>query len=575
MGHLWRWMQLGPRLRLVMVRTYALGIAAVALPLALYLTLRLSPDPAISVPREHFAIVSVVSLGAAVFAAAVGWAAHHLRNLQITFLALAFFSLAAFFSLHGLTTPGMLLGPNNVVSVAVSLSLGSAAVFLALATLPASARPLRWLGRHQRALVAAWTATVVLVCASGLLAPQLWSGATPPASAAGARPAGSPDTGLDRLNGSAGSAAAEGSSLAGLKQDSTSSGYGPDPAAATAGYDLAGGSAIVADTAPHALHEGQVPSGYDRVIIDGWDITVVVLSALALTRFLRAYRYARQPLQLSLSLASAWLMVAQIIATTSTVWRLSWWLYHFLLLAAVLAMLYGLVRYQTSSGSWLSGLQALFHADPLERLARGLSPGLASLVTATEVRDAYTAGHGRRVAELAIRIGQMMDLPPEALRALAQGGWIHDLGKIGIPDHILNKPGALTPEERALIEAHPEHGYRIAVGLGTLADELDLIRYHHERWDGGGYPSGLRGPQIPVLARILAIADVYDALTSRRAYREPWTPERALAHIRSGAGSHFDPVCVAAFEQLIAAGGPELAIHGTATPSADTAGNGG
>jgi len=560
MGHLWTWMQLGPRLRLLMVRTYAFGAAAVVLPLALYLTLRLSPDPILSVPRGHFVVVSAVSLGAAAFAAAVGWAAHHLRNLQITFLALAFFSLAAFFSLHGLTTPGILLGPNNVVAVAVNFSLGSAAVFLALATLPATVWPLRWLSRHQRALVAAWAALVVLLCTSGLLAPPLWSGVTPPASAADASTAG-----LDHLNGSTGSVAAEASPPAGPTQDSTSSGYGPDPAAGSAGYDLAGGSASVADTAPHALHEGQAASGYGRVIIDGWDVAVVMLSALALTRFLRAYRYARQPLQLSLSLASAWLLVAQIIAATSTVWRLSWWLYHFLLLAAVLAMLYGLVRYHTSSGSWLSGLQALFHADPLERLARGLSPGLASLVTATEVRDAYTAGHGRRVAELAIRIGQLMGLPPEALRALAQGGWIHDLGKIGVPDHILNKPGALTPEERALIEAHPEHGYRIAVGLGTLADELDLIRYHHERWDGSGYPSGLRGPRIPVLARILAIADVYDALTSRRAYREPWTPERALAHIRSGAGSHFDPACVTAFEQLMAAEELELAArHGTA-----------
>ncbi|HEX6971931.1 MAG TPA: HD-GYP domain-containing protein, partial [Limnochordia bacterium] len=152
---------------------------------------------------------------------------------------------------------------------------------------------------------------------------------------------------------------------------------------------------------------------------------------------------------------------------------------------------------------------------------------------------------------LAVRIGEEMGLGPEALRALAQGGLLHDIGKIHVSDAILNKPGPLTPEEQAIIQRHPEDGYAMARGLGTLTAELDVIRYHHERWDGSGYPRGLRGEKIPLLARVLAVADVYDALTSHRAYRPAWSEQQALAYVREQAGRQFDPDCVAALIRVI------------------------
>jgi len=186
-----------------------------------------------------------------------------------------------------------------------------------------------------------------------------------------------------------------------------------------------------------------------------------------------------------------------------------------------------------------------------------MSDSVRALVLATEIRDPYTAGHSYRVTLTALRIGEAMGLSREQLRALAQGGLVHDVGKIRVPDHILNKPGPLTPEERRIIEEHPITGYEMCSRLGFMPDELAVIRHHHERWDGTGYPDGLKGEEIPLLARILAVADVYDALTSRRAYREPWTHEQAREYVLAGAGTQFDPRCAAVWAQLTADGPPE------------------
>ena len=145
-----------------------------------------------------------------------------------------------------------------------------------------------------------------------------------------------------------------------------------------------------------------------------------------------------------------------------------------------------------------------------------------------------------------------MGQPPEQLRALAQGGIIHDVGKLEVPDQILGKPGRLTPEERAVIEKHPVAGFEMCKRLGFLPDELAIIRHHHERWDGTGYPDRLRGEQIPLLARVLSIADVYDAVTSTRSYRAAWSHDRAMALILEESGRAFDPACVAAWVRMMA-----------------------
>ncbi len=140
-------------------------------------------------------------------------------------------------------------------------------------------------------------------------------------------------------------------------------------------------------------------------------------------------------------------------------------------------------------------------------------------------------------------IGQEMRLPAGRLRALAQGALLHDVGKIGVPDAILHKPGPLTDEERAVIEEHPARGDQILAASFPDAGERAVIRHHHERWDGRGYPDRLAGVAIPAEARIAAVADVYDALRSERSYRGALSREQARAYIQENAGTHFDPAC--------------------------------
>jgi HD-GYP domain-containing protein (c-di-GMP phosphodiesterase class II) len=229
-----------------------------------------------------------------------------------------------------------------------------------------------------------------------------------------------------------------------------------------------------------------------------------------------------------------------VIITLGETFRVSWWLYHLLLLLAVVLMLATFAR-QMRSGQLSLGLNALLDDDAGRRLAYGLRPEVKALVVATEAKDMYTAGHMQRVASLAVRIGRALALPPEELRVLAQAGVVHDVGKIEVPDAVLNKQASLEAAERELINQHPANGERIGRTLGLHRLELEVIRHHHERWDGAGYPDGLAGEQIPLLARIMAVADVYDAVTSARAYRPAWSREEARALILRESGVGFDP----------------------------------
>lgn len=144
-----------------------------------------------------------------------------------------------------------------------------------------------------------------------------------------------------------------------------------------------------------------------------------------------------------------------------------------------------------------------------------------------------------------------MSLPTDRLRIIARGAYLHDLGKIAIADQILNKPAALTSEERKIVETHPQLGYELASTSPSLREVLPVILSHHERWDGLGYPAGLIGASIPLEARVVSVADVWDALTSDRAYRSGWEPAQALAHIEAGRGTHFDPIVVDALMRVL------------------------
>jgi len=175
-----------------------------------------------------------------------------------------------------------------------------------------------------------------------------------------------------------------------------------------------------------------------------------------------------------------------------------------------------------------------------------------SLSIALDERDNYTFGHSARVTEMSVALGRRIGLSAMKLEALELGSILHDIGKIGISDAILNKPQALSREEQELIEQHPEKGERI---LGETRDAkttlvLGCIRGHHERYDGQGYPDGLAGESIPLEARIIAIADAYDAMTSLRPYRDKMTPEQALDELQRCSGTQFDPQLVNEFIAL-------------------------
>jgi response regulator RpfG family c-di-GMP phosphodiesterase len=175
---------------------------------------------------------------------------------------------------------------------------------------------------------------------------------------------------------------------------------------------------------------------------------------------------------------------------------------------------------------------------------------LYAFVEAIEARDPYTKQHSSRVAELAIVIGKEMGCSQEQLDLLSFSGHLHDIGKIGIRDSILLKPGRLTDEEFEVIKQHPIIGENIIGHLGLMSQEQKIIRHHHERWDGSGYPDGLKGEEIPFLSRILAVADVYDAMASDRAYRKRLADAEIVQTIRQNAGGQFDTTVVKGFLQV-------------------------
>ncbi|UOF91982.1 HD-GYP domain-containing protein [Fodinisporobacter ferrooxydans] len=280
----------------------------------------------------------------------------------------------------------------------------------------------------------------------------------------------------------------------------------------------------------------------------------VVLFVRAAKRYFQQYQFARFPIHAAMVLGSVLLSITELIMVTTRMWTLAWWLYHVVLVVSTAILLYGVIAQYKSNVSITRTFHQVSDIDPMERIRISISNSMQKLIIATETKDAYTAGHNFRVAMYALQLAEAMNLEPELLKALVRGGLIHDVGKIQVPESILNKPGKLSAEERAVIEQHPVTGYEICKYIGFMAEELSVIRHHHEKWDGTGYPDKLKDTQIPLLARVLAVADVYDALTSRRSYREPWSHERAMRVIEDDAGSHFDPDCVKAWVRLCNSG---------------------
>lgn len=176
---------------------------------------------------------------------------------------------------------------------------------------------------------------------------------------------------------------------------------------------------------------------------------------------------------------------------------------------------------------------------------------LRSLVNALEARDVYTGKHSERVTQWAVKIAQYMGCKRAEVEALNTVGYLHDIGKIGIPDAILNKPGKLTPEEYGLIKQHPVIGETIVKELGLSEEERSIIRHHHERWDGKGYPDGIGGTDISLVARIICVADAYDAMSTDRPYRKALSREQIIREFKAHKGTQFDPHVVNAILDLL------------------------
>jgi putative nucleotidyltransferase with HDIG domain len=195
--------------------------------------------------------------------------------------------------------------------------------------------------------------------------------------------------------------------------------------------------------------------------------------------------------------------------------------------------------------------QALRYAEDVralyQQLQRGIYQSLLGLANALEAKDIYTRGHSERVGASARRLAIALGLPSSEVEIVARAGLLHDIGKIGIPESVLRKAGPLTPDEWTLMRRHPVIGAQIVAPFEFFTAGAVVIRHHHERVDGSGYPDGLVGDAIPVGARIVAVADVYDALTSDRPYRPAMSAEEASAHLRAQAGQGLDEDIVSTF----------------------------
>ena len=178
-------------------------------------------------------------------------------------------------------------------------------------------------------------------------------------------------------------------------------------------------------------------------------------------------------------------------------------------------------------------------------------PGVETLLRAVETTHRTVRGHSERTARLAQRLAEAAGMTPKERETVRLAGLLHDVGKLGVPESVIRKPGALTTEERSVVNLHPEIGHRMLQGVRGLEHALPGVLWHHERWDGAGYPHRLSGESIPMIARVMSIADSFDAMRSERPYRRALSSQEAMQEIRDGAGRQFDPRLAGTFLQLL------------------------
>jgi HD-GYP domain-containing protein (c-di-GMP phosphodiesterase class II) len=286
-----------------------------------------------------------------------------------------------------------------------------------------------------------------------------------------------------------------------------------------------------------------------------WTVLAAGLACYGLlaVRALRTYLLTRRLSDLLVAVGIVWLAAALAAALLLNYLNLGWWLGHAFEVVGIFII--GVpVALDLLRGAQSRPLTGDLRAAELVGAEEAfLGSHVRALTVALATKDTYTEEHTRRVAMLAVRVGEELGLPRSRLRALAVGALLHDVGKLAVPDEVLKKPGPLDDAEFVLVQEHPMRGRRLLRELGGFGhDVLRLVLDHHERRDGSGYPRGLCAKEIDFDTSILAVCDVYDALRSERVYREAWTHDQAITFLRDGSGTLFDERCVGALERLLA-----------------------
>jgi putative nucleotidyltransferase with HDIG domain len=417
--------------------------------------------------QVHFRGVGLTALAAALAAIALTVAGARRRDARTVIVGTAFTAMAGLLALHGIATPGILVGMNGVVGFTGGATLPVGAAVLALSALPSLRRP-----RDVRPLLAL---QVVLLCAI-----------------------------------------------------------------------LALGA--VGMLVPGAVPDVPQPRSTEAVVLLAIGLALFALLTL---RALRTYLLTRRRADLVVAIGIFWLASALPPAMLLNFMELGWWLGHgFEFLGMfVVGVPVALDLRRTAQSRPLVG--DVTGADLVAAEETFLGGHVRALTLSLARKDEYTEEHTRRVALRAVQVGEQLGLTGSRLRALATGALVHDIGKLSVPDSILQKPGPLTDKEFEIIKGHPESGDKLLADLGFGDEVRHLVRDHHERLDGSGYPHGVESSLISFDARILAVCDVYDALISRRVYRDAWTHEKAVALLREESGTSFDSKCVTALERVL------------------------
>jgi HD-GYP domain-containing protein (c-di-GMP phosphodiesterase class II) len=474
------------------LRRLRVCLALLALPLITFAILRwLAParDRVIVVPTEHFAVVSAACLIALLLAVGLSYAAVRTREPRTFFLAVTYLMIAAPFSVHGLMTPNHAFAMHGFHnSMTVSAQVS---LFLGAIAIMLASLPLP--ARLDSAIRDQFgpLMTGVILLAFGYIA-------------------------------------------------------------------LCLSVPTILDWAPTGGEQPGVKTafGLERQTV-GLTIRYTVMSAgmvvcvIAAVRFYRSFATTRSFATATVAISALLIAECLFIQTFGEVWHISWWLYHVLLLVAVVLPLSAIGWLYRRGSSLIEIVDSLLLNETLAKVEYSFPDAMDGFISTVERRDPYLKGHMRRVCELAVAIADHLRVPDTAIRAASYAALLHDIGKLGLPQAVLNKPDRLTDEEFAILKEHPSRGFTLIASVDSLKIAAPAIRWHHERLDGSGYPDGLAGSDVPLEARIIAVADVWDALTSDRAYRKAMCPNEAREILIAERGTKLDAECVDALFAVI------------------------